>query len=432
MLLLKNIIMIKLVIFLLVVLAITTIFFIFKKPDISKINQEMLSPTIESEVSDSEDIKGLGYSGQNKLVSDSKGQIFTTYRKKINDQYSVFVSRLLYDNGYLKVDKSVNVSEEVEALPSQRVGSIGIDKEDGLHLVWYGEELEKNAGRQIKYAKSTDHGETWSEPVVVSFVEGFNKEDLWQEHPSVAVNDNGQVYVVWEGKDKDHTNQQIKFSKSVDGETWTGWKNVLPGSSSQSRPNILVANNGNLFVIAYSRNNLENQQIWLSRSKDQGKTWSDWQRVSSSATDARHADAVIDNDNIIHIAWRQGAESKKTQIYYSLFDGTKFLEPLAVSPDNTYQFFPQIGLGKNGQVYVTWFQTDKRSSYPDDDPETGVSYIAYKNPGEKNFSQKRLVSKNALYPSVLLDSILEDKTLVIFSKIKENSFPVSAKVMNLP
>lgn len=420
--------MFKLLFFLIAIL-IFSFFYNLDKKDDQQFRQQIYTQTVE--INGSEDLKGLGYSSQNKLISNSKSQMFVTYRKKVNQQYSIFVSRLIIENGNLKMEKSVNVSGG-KNLPNQRVGSLAVDKEDNLHLVWYGETESKNGGRQIKYAKSKDRGETWSDPVIVSFVEGFNKEDLWQEHPSVAVDVNGKVYVAWEGKDKDHPNQQIKFSKSEDGKIWTGWRNILPGPSSQSRPNILLDSKGNLFVLAYSRNRLRNQQIWMLKSVDEGENWSDWQRVSTSDTDSRHADAVIDSNDKIHIAWRQGTERNKSQIYYSMFGGKEFSAPAEVaSSNNIYQFFPQTGLGKSNEIFVTWIETDKKSGYPEDDPETGDSYFTSKNPQDKNFNPKTLIEKNAIYPNVLFTSLIDDTTMVIFSKSERGSFPVAGRMLKL-
>jgi hypothetical protein len=380
------------------------------------------------EVDESEDIKGLGYSGQNKVVSNSKNQLFVTYRKKVNEKYSIFVARLILKDGALQIEKSINVSEQSENLPSQRVGSLLIDFKDNIHLVWYGEDKNGDSGRQIKYAKSEDDGETWTEPVIISLVEGFNKENLWQEHPSVAADRDGVVYVSWEGKDKTHPNQQIKFSKSSDGKSWSNWKNILPGPSSQSRPNILVNSNGGLFILAYSRNGLENQQIWLSKSADQGESWSEWQKISNSETDSRHTDAVMDSSDNLHIVWRQETPASKAQIYYSIFNGEESSQPVPVSFEETYQLFPQIGLGENNQIFVTWLQTNQKSSFPEDDPETGDSYLSFKDLSQKDFNPKKLVSQNSVYPNILLNSFLPSQTIVIFSELKGSSFPVKAKI----
>lgn len=400
------------------------------KSDVERKNPETSNQMIV--ISDSEDIKGLGYSGQNKLVSNSKGQIFTTYRKKVNEQYSVFVSKLIIENGQLKAEKGVNVSNPDENLASQRVGSLFVDSKDNIHLVWYGENENGNSGRQIKYAKSNNNGETWTEPIVISTVEGFNKEDLWQEHPSVIVDSEGIIYIAWEGKDKTHSSQQIKFSKSADGIIWSDWKNILPNNSSQSRPNILVNSKGDLFVLAYSRSGLENQQIWFTKSADKGESWSDWQRVSSSGTDARHVDAATDNNDNIHITWRQGEENKKSQIYYSKYSNKEdFSKPLKVAPSNVYQFFPQIGLGKKDEIYISWIETDKKSNYPEDDPETGDSYITSKSSPDINFKPKTIIEKKALYPNLWLTSLIDGATMVVFSELKQNSFPVVGKIMNL-
>jgi hypothetical protein len=422
--------MIKIVFFVLIIIALLMLFFYSRKA--SEPVMEKFTPAISDQtfkISDSEDIKGLGYSGQNKIVSNSKQQLFITYRKKVNEQYSVFVSRLGFEGGKFKIEKTVNVSNESESLPSQRVGSLFVDAKDIIHLTWYGEDASGKSGRQINYSRSNDNGESWSKPVIVSFVEGFDKENLWQEHPAIVTDNKGAVYIAWEGKDKTHSSQQIKFSKSIDGEHWSDWKNILPGGSSQSRPNILIDSKGNLFIVAYSRNGLENQQIWLSKSENQGESWSDWQKISSANTDSRHVDAVIDKLDRVHISWRQQAESKKPQIYYSIYKDGQSSSPLEVAPGSNNQFFPQIGLGADNEVYIAWSESTEDGDYPEDDPQEGDSYISGKKPEEENFKSKALLSQNALYPNLWLNSFLENQTFAIFSELDQSSFPVIGKLI---
>ncbi|MBI2011173.1 exo-alpha-sialidase [Candidatus Daviesbacteria bacterium] len=334
----------------------------------------------------------------------------------------MFVSKLFKENGSYVVKKTFNVSN-INKKVNQRVPSIAIDSKDNIHLVWYGTDdpkLENN--RQIKYAKSLDGGDTWSTAANVSYVDGFNGQSLWQEHPDILVGKDDTLFIVWEGKDKNTSNQQIKFSKSLDGgSSWSSWKNIKSANNSQSRPTLVQDSSGKLYVFTYSKNGLSNQQIWVTSSDDGGDSWSDWSNIANSKTDSRHVDATIDTSNNIHTTWRQyDTKTKRTKIYYSFFDGSVWSKPMAVALSKDYQYFSQIGESQ-GKIFITWFETTNKYEFPEEDPKEGNSYITYLD-GDK-FQDKFLISTNSYYPNVVPKLNQNNKTFILYS-LKDKFFPI--------
>ncbi len=372
----------------------------------------------------SEDYKALGFSGQKKLVSDSKGNIFVAYRKKANNYYEIFVAKLKKDGDVsYKVDFIKNVSI-VDNKASQRVPSIAIDSRDNLHLIWYGADSNNPDGdRQIKYSGSQDGGETWSKAVNISYVEGYKNQTLWQEHPNILVGGDDNLFVVWEGKDKDSNNQLIKFSKSKDGKDWSGWKDINLSSGSQSRPTIIQDKNGLLYVFMYSKQNLNNSQIWYSISLNEGGSWSEWKNISNSSQDNRHLSVTLDSKNRLHLTWREfSLSNRKTQVRYAKFDGKDWSKSEIVSESATFQFFPQIGVSIDNSLFITWLETDKESEFPEDNPHEGTSYLVVKKEAEASFSEKLQIAKDSFFPNILSQSKTQN-SLILFST-KELNFPI--------
>lgn len=391
--------MLKPVIILFVLLLLGYLYFnIVQSKDLSRQDLKKLPNTT---VDVTQDYRALGYTGQKKLVADQDGNIYLAYRKKTNGRYEVFVAKLQKnDKGYniSGIDKSVS---NVKNGAPQRVPSLAIDQNGILYLVWYGADSYKNEGdRQVKFSKSDDQGKSWNEWRNISQVPGFNGENLWQEHPDILTSSNGNLYVVWEGKDKNSQNQQIKFSKSTDmGETWTQWLNIKPSDSAQSRPTILEAS-GKLYVFAYGKINSPQSQIYLTTSSNQGQTWSSWQNLSKSVLDARHVSATVNGKNILAV-WREGTENLKSQLYYCLFDGKSWEDPKLVSPSSSYQFFPQTGLGKSKEGILVWTETNEESDFPNDDPEEGIIKSSVFDFSSKSFKETKEIAKEAFYPIVL-------------------------------
>lgn len=371
----------------------------------------------------SEDYRALGFSGQKKLVLDSKGNVYVAYRKKANNYYEIFVAKLKKDTdgdlSYEVVFKK-NVSS-INNKVNQRVPSIAIDSKDNLHLVWYGADSNTQAGdRQIKYSSSKDGGETWSKAINISYVSGYKNQSLWQEHPDIWVGNDDNLFVVWEGKDKESDNQYIKFSKSKDGKDWSDWKDINISSGSQSRPTIVQDKNGVLYVFMYSKQNLNNHQIWYSLSSNEGESWSEWKNISNSSQDSRHLSATPDSKNRLHLTWREfSSKNGKTQIMYSSFDKKDWSRKEVVSESNAFQFFPSIGVNKDDTLIISWLETANKSSFPEDDPNEGTSYIATKKSGEELFSNGFLIVKKSNLPSVA--QISNSQSFVLFSKVEDNS-----------
>lgn len=177
----------------------------------------------------SEDNKSLGYPDGRKIVRDSSGNLYAAYRKKQNGKHQIFVSKSTNGGSSWSVVNGGAPISVVDGDFDQRVPSIAVDLNNTLHVVWYGRDRDFAGAdeRQIKYSRSFDGGNSWTSWRNIAPVDGYNGETLWQEHPVVYVDGGNTVYVVWEGHDRDHDHPQAKFIKSTDGgDSWTDWVNV--------------------------------------------------------------------------------------------------------------------------------------------------------------------------------------------------------------
>lgn len=378
----------------------------------------------------SEDKKALGFSGQKKIAVDSKGNIFIAYRKKIDGIYEIFVSKASSNKNKLELVKNKEISVSSGSTIHQRNPSIVADKNDQLHIVWYGAESEDRVNeRQIKYANSSDGGESWSGEINISNVLGYSGENLWQEHPDIISSKSGKLFTVWEGKDDKFDKQQIKLSESTNhGKSWSKWINIQPTpGSAQSRPTILENSRGKLSLFMYSSLNSSIHQIWESSSINDGKSWSKWKNISKSLTDSRHMSGVVDSNNNAYVVWRQPSGDKLlTQIFYSVLSSDKWSNPLPVSPSSAFQFFPTIGKDASDNIYISWVETTNSSGFPNEDPENTKSYLALYDRNAKSFLVSKIADSSISYfPVVSTNSKIGDSILVAF--LKNNQLYLVAK-----
>lgn len=391
--------------------------------------------TYTIKLDETEDLRALGYSGQRKLAVDSKGAIYAVYRKKAEGTFEIFITKVTPD--YSTISNSKIETYEISKVRNevnQRVPSIFIDAKDKIYVVWYGaNSTEEENNRQIKYAESSDYGKTWSKWKDISIVEDYDNEDLWQEHPDIAVSENGDIYVVWEGKDKNHENQQIKFSKSTDnGMTWAEWKNVRPTpDNTQSRPSVVIDKTGTLHLLMYSGNNGPIQQIWHTTSKDKGETWTEWVNVSKSAFDSRHLSVVKDpvTDDLWVTFRAKTTNNGPTKILLSKLEGGRWSTPTVVKESNSYQFFPTIGFNNSGIGLVSWMESPDESGYPRENPEgenkLKISTFAKGLKTDKSI-ENISIEGNQLYPNVA--SVIKNSdffTVLYLKQIKEDKYEIN-------
>jgi hypothetical protein len=156
--------------------------------------------------------------------------------------------------------------------------------------------IPKDSSTQIVISKSTDKGSTWSVPIPISPRKSGSSEDtsFGQSFPLATIGPNGEVYVVW----NDGIENGIGFAKSTDGgNTFTepqiivryntfgkakyitnqGFRHTVKGKvRAEAYPSIVCdytggPRNGYLYL-CWAADSIPN--VYFSRSTDGGVTWS--------------------------------------------------------------------------------------------------------------------------------------------------------------
>jgi hypothetical protein len=151
---------------------------------------------------------------------------------------------------------------------------------DGNLIIAYGCGPDANRTRtNIVIRRSTDNGSTWSAPQIVMNGIGQNNYSGFA-NPEILVMQNGWLMLAFEGKgkpdDNDHNNMQLLISKD-NGLTWGDSKIVAKGRGWE--PGMIQLPDGEIEMFWSSEakwwpSNDVQQEILLSRSKDNGTTWS--------------------------------------------------------------------------------------------------------------------------------------------------------------
>lgn len=281
----------------------------------------------------------------------------------------------------------------------QRVPSIAIDSQGTLHVVWYGPDRDMAPDeRHIKYASSRDAGATWTPWKNIAVVSGYREDEYWQEHPTLSVGRDDTLLVAWEGKDAQHAKQQIKFTRSLDGgSTWSTWTNISPTPKwTQSRPAIAETPDGKLFLFMYSSFGAPAQRIHYSVSENGGDSWGEWQTLPAPFGDMRHLSAATGPQGTLRLVWRMLADHSPAQIYSASYHDGTWGEALPIAPSERHQFFPSLGPLSSQETVVSWFETEDDSGLPRERPLSGDIVMASIAPSGKLVRRTRLPS--GIYP----------------------------------
>ena len=183
---------------------------------------------------------------------------------------------------------------------------VAVNKDNNnIYMTWtqfdeYGSENPLKRSN-ILFSKSADLGETWSSPVDLSSFDGdCLDDDLTTEGAVPTVGPNGEIYVCWA------LNSKLYFNFSLDdGVTWLdqeieignqieGWALDIPGIYRCNGMPVTVCDiskspyRGTIYINwADQRNGKDNTDIWLKKSIDGGKSWSEDIKVNSDHS-SRH------------------------------------------------------------------------------------------------------------------------------------------------
>lgn len=257
-------------------------------------------------------------------------------------------------------------------------------KTGNLYLTWtqfdaYNSDVPEDSSI-IVFSKSTNRGETWSKPKRISKHAGDCLDGNNTVEGAVpAVNTEGVIYVTWTGP------HGIRVNKSEDfGETWLieelkvaphpgGWSFDVPGIYRTNGLPISKVdcsggpNDGRIYVNwSDQRNGVDDTDIWLTYSDDDGITWEPAIRVNQDKAGKHQFFTWMDIDQTTGLLYfvyydRRNYSDKQTDVYfaYSKDGGKSFKEkglnkkPFTPNPELFFGDYINIA-AHNGTVRPIW------------------------------------------------------------------------------
>ena len=176
------------------------------------------------------------------------------------------------------------------------------DNENRIHAFWSQPDGSNTsgAGTTIYYAR-LDNGQ-WSSPVAI-----LNSGEGIADEPAAAVDDQGVMYIAWSGGGRGEIYfSEAEAARAVIGSAWSTPVRLPSSQVAGSAPDILVDQKGTVYVV-YAIPLNEGRGIYLTRSEDEGKTWSppvtvfDAAAAGWSMVDKPHL--ALTGNGHLHIIW---------------------------------------------------------------------------------------------------------------------------------
>jgi len=198
---------------------------------------------------------------------------------------------------------------------SQKIPSVAVDGEGVIYAVW--NDAREDTARRVYFAKSTDGGSSFGQSVRVD----DSPAESTQLNPRIAVDTSGDVYVVWQ--DSRSGNWDIYFSKSTDGGVSFSTPNVKvsdEGLFAKFWPMVAVDSEGNVYIVWQdARNGYDNYDIYFARSTDGGQTFGGNVRVDDSDPNRSaqsYPSIALDSGGNIYIVWND-ERSGDSDVYFT-------------------------------------------------------------------------------------------------------------------
>ncbi|MFQ5941800.1 MAG: sialidase family protein, partial [Nitrososphaerales archaeon] len=261
--------------------------------------------------------------------------------------WEVFFARST-DNGASFSDP-INVSKTAGSSNYAEIAVSG----SNVYVMWREKE---GSGSEIFFARSTDNGASFLDPINVSKTTALATE---------MAASGSNVYVVW-NEQIESNNIEVFFARSTDNGASFGDAINVGNTSSPGELNIAISGS-NVYVIWTHCPVGENpifcpSEIFLARSTDGGASFSDPINVSNTAGTSDYAEIAVSGSNVYVMWWQVALARANIFFARSTDNGASFGDPISVSETTEVGTSPEMAVS-GSNVYLVWNQQNRKSMF---------------------------------------------------------------------
>lgn len=310
--------------------------------------------------------------------------------------------------------------DDVEAVPvmdPETPPQIVVDTTGDLLMTYpaTGDLANKWSQMAIRFTRSSDGGETWSDPVTVGEGDSFGG---YRNDHEMAIDGSGRIYVAWldsrfASEDELGASHVVIARSDDEGATWTQPILVDESRSCECcRVALATAPDGTVYLAWRKILEPGVRDMVISRSTDGGETWSDPSLVFADDWEVDYCpDAgpslVVENNDEINLAWWTGAKGKAgVKFTRSTDGGDSFSDPVELKiTEESRSSHVQLAISQNDEIFVVW-----------DDGSLDMPRIALaaSTDGGSSFSRPKYISDAGRYATYPAIASLGDEVAVVW------------------
>jgi hypothetical protein len=296
-----------------------------------------------------------------KILCGDDAILYVIWSDTRGESENIYFSRS-EDGGRTWLAPNVRISDVPTGLEDYPP-SMAIDETGILYTTW----TRYQRAKHIYFAKSSDRGDTWTSSVQVD-----DNSSGVKKLPIIRVDVIGDIYVVWEDH-RPYDDTDIYFARSTDGgETWTD-PNVRINddpSAYQRSPSMVIDPWGDLYVAYDGHPDGEYSHIYMVKSTDGGDTWS---RPHVPVDDGRSGnhyipELAVGQDGTIYASWSWWGGDHI--LFTKSTNGGEAWSRPSIQVDHVpgnyfWNDHSAIAVDESGNTYVSWEAWNYGDSYPD-------------------------------------------------------------------
>lgn len=317
--------------------------------------------------------RGEAFGPSLAVTKQGTTRVYVTYH---DNSSGVYQAHLIRSKKKTKFKKAINITPHDGGAFSPR---IALDSNEALNVTW-GDTL--GGGRRVLFARSTDQGDTFTEPLNISRSSGEAFE------PEIAVDAAGSINIAWE--DSGPGSNSIMFSRSTDkGKSFSTPLQVSKGATPASEAHIATDGAGRLSVV-WVQGNDDDKQAYYARSTDGGLTFSDPINLSNSAGASISKPVVTTFRDTVYVAY-QNEVRRDMQVYLvkSTNAGVSFSDAVQVSSANNSRgraHSAAMVVDSRGVLHIVWIDASIVGS------DEGLLFYSNSSNGTRFSPQKMILA----------------------------------------
>ena len=234
------------------------------------------------------------------------------------------------------------------------IPAIATDNQGTLYVSFCLHDHNQSDGHhEIYFSKSTDNGDSWSEPRNLS-----NNPLFHSDYPAINIDYQNNINLTYWQNVKDGA--RTFFIKSDDGgNNWSSPRNINNDYDNivMGMCPIISDSTGKLYVVYSIEPNPGD--VFITTSIDGGNSWINRKNISHSSGDSYMPKIAMDHQGVLHVVWYDNSQGiYDIYISHSSDGGATWTDPQNLSNSTESSFAPSIDIDSNGKIYIVWDEGD--------------------------------------------------------------------------